>query len=329
MPRLKTKIYRPTPANLRRLAKAIQRGELVAVPSETVYGLAANAPDPRACPRLFNAKGRPTPDPLIVHIAKAKDLASLAEVNAAAEILAKKFWPGPLTLVLPKKNNVPAIVTAGGASVAVRQPANKIFSALITQAGCPLAAPSANPFSYVSPTTAQHVLDGLGGKIPHIIDGGPAEVGLESTIVDLRDPKKPTILRLGAISATQLSKALKQRVLVVHKKLKTNEQAIAPGTLLKHYSPKKPVTLYPKLSASACRRIPANEAVLKFSGPEQENQFSLCGKKANGALAAHNLFAQLRALDHGSWKKLHIELAPGSSALAAAINDRLQRAAAK
>ncbi len=329
MPRLKTKIYRPTPTNLRRLARALQRGELVAVPSETVYGLAANALDARACAKIFKAKNRPSTDPLIVHIAHARDIARFAHTNPAAKKLAAKFWPGPLTLILPKKEIIPALITAGGDSVALRLPAHPVFRALLKKSGLPLAAPSANPFSYVSPTTAQHVLDGLGGKIAHIIDGGPCQVGLESTIIDLRHPEAPKLLRLGAISAAQIAQALGRPVEIVRKRLKTNQRADAPGSLQKHYSPKTRVVLHAKLTPRQLQQIPAHEAVLRFSGPEMLNIFSLCGPKPNLTKAAHALFAQLRALDAGRWKKLHVELAPGASALAAAINDRLQRAAAK
>jgi L-threonylcarbamoyladenylate synthase len=189
----KARLYRGTPRNIPFLARQLQAGELVAVPTETVYGLAANALDARACAKIFKAKGRPTADPLIVHVYALSQLKDLCEVNDAALTLAKAFWPGPLTLVLPKKPVVPDIVTAGRDSVAVRMPRHPVFRRLLKAAGLPLAAPSANPFGYVSPTTAQHVLDGLGGKIRYILDAGPAALGLESTIVDLRGC--PTLLR--------------------------------------------------------------------------------------------------------------------------------------
>src|SRR4051812_26398207 len=187
--------YRATPRNIAWLARRLRAGELVAVPTETVYGLAANALDPVAVERIFRAKDRPHHDPLIVHIHALADLAALCEVNALAKKLARRFWPGPLTLVLPKKPAVPDLVTAGQRSVAVRMPAHPVLRRLLRATRLPLAAPSANPFGYVSPTTAQHVADGLGKRIRHILDGGAARVGLESTIVDLRDEARPRILR--------------------------------------------------------------------------------------------------------------------------------------
>ena len=202
------RIYRGTPRNLARLAARLRAGELVAVPTETVYGLAADAFNARACRKIFQAKGRPSSDPLIVHLASARELAQVAVPNAAALRLAKKFWPGPLTLILPKTGAVPGEVTAGLDSVAVRVPAHPLFRRLLRLTGRPLAAPSANPFGYVSPTTAEHVRQGLGRKINHILDGGPARVGLESTIVDLRDPRRPRLLRPGGISRQELERAL-------------------------------------------------------------------------------------------------------------------------
>jgi L-threonylcarbamoyladenylate synthase len=210
--RMHARVFRGTPANLARLARALQRDELVAVPTETVYGLAGNALSPRACEAIFQAKGRPSNDPLIVHIHRLAQLDALAHRNAAVGPLARAFWPGPLTLVLPKKAAVPGIVTSGLPSVAIRMPAHRVFRALLKLCGLPLAAPSANPFGYVSPTSPAHVLDGLGTKIRHILDGGPAAIGLESTILDIRDPRRPAILRPGAISAADIGRVLGARV---------------------------------------------------------------------------------------------------------------------
>ncbi|HWA07830.1 MAG TPA: L-threonylcarbamoyladenylate synthase, partial [Opitutaceae bacterium] len=206
------RILRGTPRNLARLAAALRRGELVAVPTETVYGLAANALDARACRRIFRAKGRPAHDPLIVHLATTDELAQVAVPNASALKLARKFWPGPLTMVLPKTSAVPAVVSAGRPSVAVRQPSHPLFRRLLRLSGVPLAAPSANAFGYVSPTTAAHVQAGLGRRIGYILDGGPSAIGLESTIVDLRDPRKPRLLRPGAITRAQLERVLGRSV---------------------------------------------------------------------------------------------------------------------
>ncbi|MDR1282750.1 MAG: threonylcarbamoyl-AMP synthase, partial [Opitutaceae bacterium] len=203
-----TRIYRPTETNLKNLARVLARGGLVAVPSETVYGLAADALDSQACEAIFKAKGRPRNDPLIVHIASLRQLHQVAEPSGAALALARAFWPGPLTLVLPKRPAVPDIVTAGLSSVAVRMPAHPVFRKIIRLSGRPLAAPSANPFGYISPTTAQHVKQGLDGRIPHIIDGGACEVGVESTIIDLRNPDRPLLLRAGGLPSERISHVL-------------------------------------------------------------------------------------------------------------------------
>ncbi|MDF9827121.1 L-threonylcarbamoyladenylate synthase [Ereboglobus sp. PH5-10] len=339
MPFLKTRIYRGTPRNLAMLASALQRGELVAVPTETVYGLAGNAFSTDACAAIFRAKGRPANDPLIVHIHDLAQLDQLAHRNPAVEKLARAFWPGPLTLVLPKKDTVPDLATSGLPSVAVRMPAHPLFRALLKKCGLPLVAPSANPFGYISPTCAAHVRDGLRGKIRHILNGGDCDIGLESTIVDLRGPRCPKILRPGKIGAAEIARVLRVPVTAAAKKrpAKTARAELAPGMLSKHYSPKTPVVLHARITPALIARIPKNEAVLPLFASEKlrdENIFPLSEKQDLGE-AAHNLFAALRALDGPEkiWKRIHAELAPASPALkdralAAALNDRLTRAAA-
>ncbi|MCC6414557.1 MAG: threonylcarbamoyl-AMP synthase, partial [Opitutaceae bacterium] len=299
MTRLRTRIFRGTPRNLALLAGKLREGELVAVPTETVYGLAADAWNADACAAIFQAKGRPTSDPLIVHIHHLDQLAELARTNPAARKLAKQFWPGPLTMVLPKTHRVPAIVTAGKASVAVRMPAHPLFRRLLKQCGRPLAAPSANPFGYVSPTTAQHVRDHLGGKIRYILDGGAASVGLESTIVDLRNPARPAILRPGAISAAQISRVLGRKVRDYQPRAATSAKAqIAPGQLAQHYSPKAKVTLHVTIPTAVAESRSAVVAVMYFkqpAGPHRPHVFWLSAT-GNQAAAARALFAQLRSL---------------------------------
>lgn len=318
-----------TPSTLARLARRLRAGELVAVPTETVYGLAANALDARACRRIFIAKGRPANDPLIVHIHALAQLSQVAEVNAAALKLAKKFWPGPLTLVLPKKSVVPAVVSAGLPSVAVRMPSHPLFRRLLKLAGLPLAAPSANAFGYVSPTSAEHVRAGLGKKIRYILDGGPCTIGLESTIVDLRDPRRPRLLRPGAVTRAALARALGVRVQTAPKKAKTGAQ-IAPGLLARHYSPRTPVTLHSKLSGARAARSPANEAWVFLARPAKLTGKNIFWLDSRGELhgVARRLFATLRRLDSLGFTRIHVELARGTG-LADAINDRLRRAASK
>jgi L-threonylcarbamoyladenylate synthase len=327
---VKTRTYSPTPANLRRLAAALQRGELVAVPTETVYGLAANALDETACRKIFEAKGRPTHDPLIVHVLDLAHAEELAEFNDTARRLVRKFWPGPLTLVLPKKNCVPAIVTAGRNTVAIRSPAHALTRRLLKLAKIPLAAPSANLFGYVSPTSAGHVCDGLKGKILSILDSGPCAIGVESTIIDLSNPASPKILRPGAVTAEELENALGKKI--VRAPTQKGGRApkaglIAPGTLPQHYSPRTPLLIKASLANS-----PASTGEIflrKPAGRIKPNVYWL-SHRASLAEIARNLYRVLRQADQGGHAQLWIEALPeNSGGLAPAINDRVRRAAAK
>jgi len=328
----RAKIFKGSARNLTRLARALMAGELVAVPTETVYGLAGDALNPRACRAIFKTKGRPTNDPLIVHVHSAKDVDALAERSEAFEKIAQAFWPGPLTVVLPKKKIVPDLVTSGQSSVAIRCPAHPLFRKLLKACGRPLAAPSANPFGYISPTTAQHVADGLGNRIDYILDGGAAAIGVESTILDLRNPRMPRVLRPGAISRAELERVLGRRVSERRQVAKAKTSAPAPGMLSRHYSPRTKLTLVTSLRVSEAALQP-KEAFLFFQKPTRlsrgvKNIFWLSEKGKFGE-AAKNLFAQLRRLDRAGWSQLHAERAPGEAGLARAINDRLTRAAAR
>ena len=329
-PRART--YRPTRRNIAFLARRLQAGEIVAVPSETVYGLAGNALDASACARIFRAKGRPAADPLIVHLHSLAQLDAICVPNAPAFRLAKRFWPGPLTLVLPKTDAIPSIVTAGRDSVAVRMPSHPVFRQLLSAAGLPLAAPSANPFGYISPTTATHVRDSLGRKIRYILDGGPSHIGLESTIVDLREPKRPAVLRPGFITVAEIERVLGCPVASPRKAASPRNRAgrgqVAPGLLARHYSPRTPVRLHTKLVMPA--RNDPSEAYLLLGEPSHKQASNVFWLDAQADLrgVARRLFAMLRELDAMNFTTIHVELAPGSG-LAAAINDRLRRAAAR
>ncbi len=332
---------------MRYLAERLRAGELVAVPSETVYGLAADALNARACRRIFAAKGRPATDPLIVHVASPAEAAFVAEISPAARKLMRAFWPGPLTLVLPKRAVVPDVVTSGQSSVAVRMPNHPLFLQLLAATGRPLAAPSANPFGYVSPTTAAHVQAGLGRRIKYILDGGPSEVGVESTIVDLRDPRHPRLLRPGQVTRTQLQKVLGVRIQVgpgkaSEPKDRPGTGMIAPGMLARHYSPRTPLVLHRGLTvkdvaagdrrtAWVFRRRPAGAGGNVFGwdvGVGGPALGSAQRARRSRSTFAHNLFAVLRALDGQGWKAIRVELAPPGG-IGDAINDRLTRAAAK
>jgi L-threonylcarbamoyladenylate synthase len=325
------RIQKGTPDNLRRFARVLRRGGLVAVPTETVYGLAANALDAKACRKIFRAKRRPTNDPLIVHVADLRMLAMIAEPNEAVPKLARAFWPGPLTLVLKRRAVIPDVVTAGLPSVAVRMPAHPLLRRLLRLCGLPLAAPSANLFGYISPTTARHVQDGLGSSIAHILDGGPCRHGLESTIVDIRDPQRPVLLRPGVIHAAEIGRVLHVPVRAVSRQRSTQDLILAPGLLDRHYSPQRPLRTHRRISAAMVARSGPDEAWICFRRPDwagrANNVFWL---SARGGIreAGRRLFALLRRLDQGPWIQLHAELAPPDGP-GLAINDRLLRAAAK
>ncbi|WP_457754139.1 L-threonylcarbamoyladenylate synthase [Thermococcus sp.] len=218
-------------------AKFIREGKLVAFPTETVYGLGADALNEKAVRRIFEAKGRPTDNPLIVHIARFKQLYELARnVPREAEILAEHFWPGPLTIVLPKKDNVPKITTGGLNTVAIRMPAHEIALNLVKASGRPIAAPSANISGKPSPTLAEHVVDDFYGKIECIIDGGEVKIGVESTVLDLTT-KPPTLLRPGGLPLEEIERIIGKIKIHPAVKGKTVDIAKAPGMKYKHYAP--------------------------------------------------------------------------------------------
>jgi L-threonylcarbamoyladenylate synthase len=328
------RILRPTDANLARLASALRRGEIVGVPSETVYGLAADALSEQACTGIFEAKGRPTTDPLIVHLASVKELPQVSQANETALTLARALWPGPLTLVLPKNKSVPDIVTAGRPTVAVRIPAHPLFRKLIKLAGRPLAAPSANPFGYVSPTTAAHVRDGLAGtKLRYVLDGGECRVGVESTIIDLVDSERPRLLRPGGLAVEEIEAIIGIRITRPRPaRIRKNVAAPAPGMLARHYSPRTPIVLHERIDQRALLRLPAGEAALLLRRPAlnatDERVFWLSDDGRQDEIA-RNLFSLLRQLDTGTWRRIHAEFPAGAEGLAPAIRDRLTRAAAR
>lgn len=300
----------------------LNRGGLVAFPTETVYGLGALARDGRAVAGLFAVKARPSFDPVIVHIASASALADLAsEVPPLARVLAERFWPGPLTLVLPKRAEVPDIVTAGLPTVGVRVPRHPVALALLEAAGQPVAAPSANPFGSISPTTAQHVLDGLGDRIDLILDGGPCEVGVESTVLSLAGAR-PRLLRPGGITREELE--------TIAGPVDLGEPAPrpeAPGQLASHYATRTAIRLAapgetappPGLRAGLLRLA----AVTPGDGYAAVETLSAAGDLRE---AAANLFAALRRLDALGLELIVAESLP-EAGLGAAIMDRLRRAA--
>lgn len=315
-----------TPEGLARAASLLRAGECVALPTETVYGLAADALNPAAAAKVFAIKGRPLIDPLIVHVPDLDALARVAEPDPRLTALAA-LWPGPLTVVLRRRKSVPDVITAGLDTVAVRIPAHPVFREVLRLSGLALAAPSANPFGYVSPTRASHVRDSLGARCPWIVDGGPCEHGVESTIVDLSVPGVARLLRPGPVPVERL-RALLGDVAVIARAADPSGAQSAPGMLDRHYSPGTPVRLFPAGGSPGAVR--PGEAVMflrrrpGFTGPDV---FHL-SEDGSVEEAARNLFDLLRRLDVRGHALIHAELAEPSG-LGAAFNDRLTRAAAR
>lgn len=307
--------------DIEKAAALLHEGSLVAIPTETVYGLAANALDPIAVAKIFEIKNRPTFDPLIVHTYDLEHLSDFVfEIPEKLKALAQQFMPGPLTILLRKKNLIPDLVTSGLDHVAVRVPDHPLTHSLLERLSFPLAAPSANPFGYISPTTASHVLDQLSGKIPYILDGGRCQVGLESTIVAQKENKEVIVLRKGGISPEEIEQIIGPVEIV--KKSTSNPKA--PGMLHKHYAPRTPTFLLKDQNFSTSQ----NKGILCFqhfaNGVPKEQQRIL---SATGSLneAAYNLFFHLRALDGMNLETIYVELVP-ETGLGRAINDKLRRA---
>ncbi len=311
------------PVNEKTLAKAaalIQDGGLVAFPTETVYGLGADATNEAAVASIFEAKGRPSFNPLIIHVTRNTDLLPYVEWNDRARLLAKIFWPGPLTFVLRRAVGSPIApsVSGKGDTIAVRNPNHPVAQELINRAGSPIAAPSANASGKLSPTTAEHVWDSLGNKVDMILDGGPTLVGLESTVLDLTLPT-PTILRHGGITKESLVALLGE----VQESHAITEAPQSPGMLSSHYAPRLPL----RLNALSARD---DEAFLTF-GPElfvQSGAYRInLSPRSNLDEAAANLFSMLCIVDREPYKGIAVMPIP-LTGLGAAINDRLARAAA-
>jgi len=312
------------PAAIEEAAEILRRGGLVAFPTETVYGLGADAFNPRAVARVFEVKARPSFDPLIVHLADAADLARVAPTDdPRAGALATRFWPGPLTLVLPRHPAVPDLVTSGLDTVGVRVPAHPAARALIEAAGTPVAAPSANPFGYVSPTTAAHVAELLGPAVDLVLDGGPCRVGVESTILSLAG-ETPVILRPGGVPREALEETLGLTLEVAGGAVRP----LAPGQLEKHYATRTPLRILPGPSGRAPEGI-GRVGLLAWRRAEAEGYAAAEVLAPDGSpeAAAANLFAALRRLDAAGLDLILAEPCD-EAGLGHAIMDRLRRAEA-
>ena len=310
----------------------LQAGQPIAVPSETVYGLAAPVNDATALEAIFDIKQRPFNDPLILHIGDSSWLQGWAQDFNTESVarLVKAFWPGPLTLILRKKPEVPDLATAGLPTAGFRMPKHRVFLEIIKRVGVPLAAPSANPFTYISPTRPEHVLRTLGGKIPYIADGGQCEEGVESTILDLSDPEIPRILRPGPIAPDAISAVLGRSVAVAEKKAEATDVHLAPGNFEKHYAPKKPIE---HISENAVSSL-SEEAAFIFCRGELFNlpkgiRAKALGDLSDPAMIRSRLYATLNELDADEaiskiylvdWPRTFNDLA---------LDDRIRRALSK
>jgi L-threonylcarbamoyladenylate synthase len=331
------RIVPATSEHIAHAAALIRSGQVLAFPTETVYGLGADATNADAVARVFAVKDRPSFDPLIVHIAAAETLARLVTmVPDPVGRLTHRFWPGPLTVVLPKSLVIPDIVTAGLPAVAVRMPDHPVALELIEQAACPIAAPSANRFGHVSPTTAQHVLEQLVDRIPLVLDGGPCRVGLESTIVSFVD-QEPLLLRPGGLTLEDIESVIGPIRIAA-----AGEGPLAPGRIARHYAPRTPLTVInspgevsPEHRTRAALLLiqPLPDAASRAHGTRPQQHTSTKGfahielLAAAGRLerAAAALFASMRQLDAGRFERIYAVAIP-ERGLGRAIMDRLRRA---
>lgn len=334
---MNTQLKKPTKENIEAAAEILRNGGLVGMPTETVYGLAANALDDNAVRSIFTAKGRPTDNPLIVHISCVEEIEKyglVREFPEGAKKLSDAFWPGPLTIIMPKGEAVPTAATGGLDSIAIRLPSHKVARELIKAAGCPLAAPSANLSGSPSPTTAQHVYEDLKDRIPLIIDGGSSDVGLESTVITLCT-EIPTVLRPGKVTLEELCEVLGEVKLsdAVLDKLKEGEEAASPGMKYRHYAPKAKVCLVKgddkKFADFINSKDTKSVAALCYnSDKEYLNTRSISlGDKEDYESQAHNLFSALREADTLEGIETVYVRCPEAEGLGMALFNRLIRAA--
>ncbi len=309
--------------DINKAAEILSNGGLVAIPTETVYGLAANAFNGVAITKIFKAKNRPSFDPLITHVSNISDLAELASsIPDEASSIAIKFWPGPLTMVLPKTNKISDLITSGLDSAAFRIPNHPITTKLLASIDFPLVAPSANPFTYVSPTTAQHVADQLGDKVDYILDGGPCSIGLESTIISFTK-QAPKILRLGGLSAEDIEQVIGPIDIQTH----SSSTPEAPGMLTSHYSPGKSL-LVGNIAQLIEKNRNKNIGIISFKEAYPQYINNVLSPSESLGEAAQNLFKSLRWMANQPVDIILTEFVPNHG-LGRAINDRLTRASSK
>jgi L-threonylcarbamoyladenylate synthase len=323
----------------------LRAGDLVALPSETVYGLAGNALLDSTLDLIYKLKGRPSYNPLIVHTTGLDQAGNLAHFNHLATRLAEVFWPGPLTLILPKKDCIPERISAGLPTVALRSPAHPLFREVLGQLDFPLAAPSANRSNHISPTCPEHVMESFGENCPKILDGGSCQIGLESTVLSLVDPQNIKIFREGPISAKEIRAVLRTDVQKVTsesdekkgKILPATEPQLSPGTGSIHYAPQTPLLLHASVEILCANADKTGKDTILLVHRDQDKQLwneknipviSL-SKDGDPAEIAHNLYSCLHLADKAGKSSIQIASLPDEHHLAGAVNDRLFRASRK
>lgn len=332
---METKLLSDHGADLQEAAQLLRNGSVVGIPTETVYGLAADARNPQAVQQIFTAKGRPADNPLIVHIAHLAQLPEIAaEVPPLAKALAEAFWPGPLTMVLPKQKSIPLVTSGGLDTVGIRMPSHPVAQKLITLSGVPIAAPSANRSGYPSPTTAQHVWQDMQGRIAAVVDGGACSVGVESTVIALENQDTVRILRPGFVTAEMLGSVAGNVVLdpaILHD-LQQGQQAASPGMKYQHYSPRAKVTLVEGTRdgfAALLERYRGQPGVYALMMDDNDGDGLGCPVISYGITdvqQAQQVFSKLRELDDREAVQVFVQ-APRKDGVGLAVYNRLIRAA--
>lgn len=330
---MKTEVLKASEESIKKAAEIIKSGGVVGVPTETVYGLGANALDECAVGRIFEAKGRPKDNPMIVHISCMEEAEPLVKkIPEKAKLLAEKFWPGPLTIIMEKTDKVPSVTSGNLDTVAIRMPSHEVMRKIIKKSGCPIAAPSANLSGSPSPTNAKYVFDDMNGKIPLIIDGGESNVGLESTVITLVG-EKPRLLRPGGVTPEELEEVLGEIEIdkAVKAKLEENQKVSSPGMKYKHYAPKTKVVIIKADSKKYIEFISSqNKKVAALCFEDEAEKLSVpCvtyGRSDDSSSQAKRLFDALRELD-----EIDAEIAyahcPSDKGVGLAVYNRLLRSA--
>ena len=330
---METVLLSDSEADLLKAAKLLAEGEIVGIPTETVYGLGADASNEAAVRNIFAAKGRPADNPLIVHLSDFSHAVKYTSfIPELAYRLAERFCPGPLTMVLPKNESIPMVTSGGLDTVGIRVPSHPVMHRLIELSGCPIAAPSANTSGYPSPTSAAHVMNDMHGKIAAVVDGGESEFGVESTVIAIESDDSVRILRPGCITAEMLREICGDVIIdhaILHE-LEAGQKASSPGMKYKHYSPKADITMIEggldEFTDYVSKHDPDITYSLIYDGDEGNFPFKHLTYGSNSVEQAHQLFAKLRELDEIGAKKVFVR-APSKDGVGLAVYNRLIRAA--